>query len=352
MDTTSSPKIRWGIIGCGQIAHDKALPGILNSTNAELVALADPDPARLDRAHAAAPQAGAYARPEELLADDRVQAVYIATPNHMHAPNTIAAAQAGKHVLCEKPMAMNAAEGQAMVDAAAQAGVQLMIAYMTLFNPAYQAAQQVVASGALGELVFVRGRHSYTIQPARISPAASWRLDRTQGGGPLMDVAVYPTMSLRYLTNQRIKNLTATGTTRRLHERTDFDSVVYSFLLEDGTPGVIEGCFTHSSSLIELEGTAGRLELRGHITQAVAGRLDVSVHFPGQRHVGQKASHEIIPEGLPHYYNYLREIEHFSNCIAAGEEPVSSGRRAVAELRVADAVRESLRSGQRIEIEW
>lgn len=350
MDSAPSSKVRWGIIGCGQIAHDKALPGILAAENAALVALADPDPARLERAHAAAPEARTFGRIEDLLADSAAQAVYVATPNNLHAPTAIAAARAGKHVLCEKPMAMDAAEGRAMVDAARDAGVQLMVAYMTLFNPAFEAAQRVVASGMLGELVFVRGRHSYTISPSRISSAAAWRLDPAQGGGPLMDVAVYPTMSLRYLTNQRIKSLSATGATRRLRGRTDYDSVVYTFLLEDGTPGVIEGCFTHGSSLVELEGTEGRLELRDHITQAVSGRLDVSLRLPDQRRVGQRATHEVVPEGLPHFFNYLREIEHFSRCVLTGEEPVSSGRRAVAELEVADAVRESLHSGRRVEI--
>jgi D-xylose 1-dehydrogenase (NADP+, D-xylono-1,5-lactone-forming) len=350
--SSTAPQVRWGIIGCGQIAHDKALPGIQHAANAELVALAEPDPARLERAHAAAPQARTYQRPEDLLADADVQAVYIATPNHLHAEWTIAAARAGKHILCEKPMAMNAAEGADMVAAADRAGVQLMIAYMTLFNPAYQMAKQLVASGALGELVFVRGRHSYPMRLDQLSPAARWRLDPEQGGGPLLDVAVYPTMSLRDLTGQRIQSLAATGAVRRLHELTDCDSVVYTFLLEDGTPGVIEGCFTHTASLIELEGTQGWLALQGHISQGIGGRLEVALRFPGQRGAGQQLTHEVVSEHLPHFYNYLREVEHCSQCILTGEEPVSSGRRAVAELAVADAVRQSLRSGQRVALTW
>ncbi|HEY3111089.1 MAG TPA: Gfo/Idh/MocA family oxidoreductase, partial [Chloroflexota bacterium] len=265
---TEASTVRWGVIGCGQIAYDKAMPGLAAAGNAELVALADPDPARLERAAAAHPQARAYGRVEALLADDAVQAVYVATPNHTHAPLTIRAALAGKHVLVEKPMAMSAAEGREMVAAAERAGVKLMVAYMTLFNPAYEAAKRAVDAGLLGELVFVRGRHSYVIRPDRISSAAAWRLDSVQGGGPLMDVALYPAIALRDLTGQRVKSLTATGTTRVLHGQTEWDSVVFTFLLEDGTPGVVEGCFTHGASLIELEGTRGRLALSGHISQA------------------------------------------------------------------------------------
>jgi predicted dehydrogenase len=343
--------IRWGVIGCGQIAFDKAMPAIGLAENAELVALSDPDATRLERAKGAAPQAIGYASAEALLADPAVDAVYVGTPNYLHAPLTIQAARAGKHILVEKPMAMNADEGQEMVAAARTAGVQFMVAYMSIFNPAYVMAKQIVASGVLGDLVFLRGRHSYPINPQRVSSAAAWRLDRGQGGGPLMDVAVYPIASLRDLIGQRIASLSATGTTRRLHERTDWDSIVFTFLTTEGVPGVIEGCFTHISSLIEVEGTEGRLTLSGHITQAIAGRLEVELRFPGQRGPGQRIVHEVIPEGLPHFHNYLREFEHFSQCIATGAEPISSGRRAVAELVVTDAVRQSIREGRRIELE-
>ena len=91
--------VRWGVIGCGQIAYDKVLmPALTQAANAELVALSDPDQARLERAHATYPEARCYARMEELLADENVQAVYIATPNFLHASQTIAAAAAGKHI--------------------------------------------------------------------------------------------------------------------------------------------------------------------------------------------------------------------------------------------------------------
>src|SRR5262249_27554435 len=158
-----------------------------------LVALSDPEQTRLEQAHATYPEARCYPEMEELLADENVQAVYISTPNFLHAPQTIAAARAGKHILTEKPMTLTAEEGVKMVEAAEQAGVMLMVAYMTLFNPSYQMAKRLVAAGLLGEIVAVRGRHSYVIEPERISPAAVWRLDPQHGGGPLMDVAVYPT---------------------------------------------------------------------------------------------------------------------------------------------------------------
>jgi predicted dehydrogenase len=331
------------------------MPALAAADNCELVTLADPDAERLERCHSEYPRTRPYRDFGELLADQDVQAVYIATPNFMHAEQTVQAAHAGKHVLCEKPMALNAAEGRRMVEAAAQANVQLMVAYMALFNPAYLAAKRAADAGLLGEIVFARGRHSYAIAPERASrPAQAWRLDPERGGGPLMDVGVYSTFTLRELTGQRIRRVSALGTTRRFHEQTNWDSLVFSFLLDDGTPGVIEASFTYGSSLYELEGTRGRLSLAGHVSQRIGGRLDLALRLgTGASATGavtEQSTHEIVPESLPHFYNYQREVEHFSQCVLTGEEPVSSGRKALHELFVTDAVRESIQTGCQVDV--
>jgi predicted dehydrogenase len=101
---------------------------------------------------------------------------------------------------------------------------------------------------------------------------------------------------------------------------------------------------------MELEGTLGRLSLVGHVTQAVEGRLEMERWLPGQRKVAERVVHEVESEGLPHFYNYLAEVEHFGDCIAHDREPVASGRTAVADLMVADAVRESIRTGRRVDL--
>ncbi|MCC6314435.1 MAG: Gfo/Idh/MocA family oxidoreductase, partial [Thermomicrobiales bacterium] len=337
--------VRWGVIGCGQIAYDRAMPALEMAPNCDLVALADPDSERLAKAQGRFAGVAAYATTEALLADDAVQAVYIATPNFMHCDQAIAAAKAGKHVLVEKPMALNAAEGRRMVAAADAAGVKLMAAYMTLFNPAYQAAKRLIETGLLGEIVAMRGRHSYPINPESIYPAAIWRLDPNHGGGPLMDVGVYSIFTLRDLTGKRPRSLSATGTLRRLHGKTQYDSIVASFETEDGTTGVIEANFTFTSSHFEVEGTGGRLALSRHISQLIDGKLEAELRSKQRpRMVSQRIIHEVDPAGLPEFANYLGEVEHFADCIRTGREPISSGQIAVCDLEVADAVRESLRS--------
>ena len=221
---------------------------------------------------------------------------------------------------------------------------------MTLFNPSYQMAKLLVGTGILGEIVSVRGRHSYIIPPENISPAAKWRLDPQYGGGPLMDVAVYSTFTLRELAGLSIDQLSATGTVRCLHGKTEYDTVLYTFLSKEGIPGIVEASFTYGSSYFELEGTQGRLTLTDHITQEALGHLRIEHWLPGQHEVAERITHDIEPKGVPHYYNYLREVEHFSTCIFTNAEPIASGNKALHEMKVVDAVRASLRSGQMVKI--
>ncbi|MGH2561065.1 MAG: Gfo/Idh/MocA family protein [Thermomicrobiales bacterium] len=348
METRS---IRWGIVGCGQIAFDRILPALELASNCETVALFDPDPERLARAHGKVPSAATYPSLAELLADPNVEAVYIATPNHLHSEQTVAAAAAGKHILVEKPMALDAAQGRHMVEAADRAGVKLMVAYMTLFNPIFQAAKRLVDSGALGEIVAMRGRHSYAMRSESLSDANRWRLDPRHGGGPLMDVGVYSIFTLRELTGITPQSLVATGSVRRLHGKTDYDSIVFSYVGRDGTPGVVEASFTFGSSTYELEGTRGRLCLNGHITQLIGGTLEAEL-WPDfrPRRVSERISHEVVPAALPEFYNYLGEVTHFASCILNDTTPLPSGASAITDLDVADAVRDSLRTGTRVEL--
>ncbi len=348
---TESKTLRWGIIGCGQIAHDRILAALDLARNGEVVALFDPDQERVARALLKAPGAATYDTIEGILGDPGVEAVYIATPNHLHAEQTIAAAAAGKHVLVEKPMALDAAQGCEMVEAADRAGVKLMVAYMTLFNPAFQAAKRLVETEALGTIVSARGRHSYRMSPESLSTANTWRLDPHLGGGPLLDVGVYSIFTLRELTGSRPRSVFATGTVKQLQGLTTYDSIIFSYLTDDDTPGVIEANFTFNSSNYELEGTRGRCTLTGHITQLIAGRVDAELWPDAKpRRVSELFSHEVVPAGLPEFANYLGEVEHFADCVANDTEPISSGRIAVGDLAVADAVRESLLTGRRIEV--
>lgn len=178
--------VRWGVLSTAKIARTKVIPALQASDNGTVTAIAgrDPDHARTVADGLGIPRAhGSY---EALLADDGVDAVYIPLPNHLHAEWTIRAAAAGKHVLCEKPLALSAAQATEMVDACARAGVVLMEAFMYRLHPTWQRVLELVRSGRLGRIESVESWFSYhNDDPANIRNIADY------GGGALLDIGCY-----------------------------------------------------------------------------------------------------------------------------------------------------------------
>jgi predicted dehydrogenase len=183
--------LRWGIVGCGDVATRKAGPSFAHTPGAWIVAAAD---TCLERARAFAQQFGparAYGRFEDLLADPEVDAVYLATPPVSHHPQTMLAAAAGKHILCEKPMALNVAQCREMVEACRNHGATLAVAYYRRFWPQTAAIKRIIEAGEIGEVVNARVQvtGSVTREPETVR---AWKLDPTMsGGGFLMDVGCH-----------------------------------------------------------------------------------------------------------------------------------------------------------------
>jgi predicted dehydrogenase len=178
--------LRWGVLSTADIARTKVIPGMLKAERCEVVAIASRDAtqARLVADELGIPIAhGSY---EALLADPTVDVVYIPLPNHLHAEWTIAAARAGKHVLCEKPLAMTAADAERMVEVCAAEGVRLMEAFMYRHHPSWVAVKQMVDAGRIGRLRSVQSWFSYyNDDPTNI------RNIRAAGGGALFDIGCY-----------------------------------------------------------------------------------------------------------------------------------------------------------------
>ncbi len=178
--------LRWGILSTANIGVRKVIPGIRRAGRCEVVAIASRDRERADSAAAELGIARAHGSYEDLLADPDVDAVYVPLPNHLHAEWTIAAARAGKHVLCEKPLAMTATDAERMIRACEAGGVLLMEAFMYRLHPTWEAVREIVASGRIGELRAVQSWFSYfNDDPANI------RNILEAGGGALYDVGCY-----------------------------------------------------------------------------------------------------------------------------------------------------------------
>jgi D-xylose 1-dehydrogenase (NADP+, D-xylono-1,5-lactone-forming) len=186
--TTTHRKIRWGVLGYARIARESVMPAILRADNAELHALASRDASKLAEARTRFPALAKTCQSyEELLRDPAVDAVYIPLPNSLHREWTIRAAEQGKHVLCEKPLALNAAEVREMIAACASHGVQLMEAFMYRYTDRTRQVREVLRSGVLGEVKFVHASFRFLL-----ANPASIKLKPELGGGALHDVGVYP----------------------------------------------------------------------------------------------------------------------------------------------------------------
>jgi predicted dehydrogenase len=180
-------KIRWGILGVAKIATAKVIPAMQRASNAEIAAIASRD---LNKARAAAEQLGipqAYGSYEELLKDASIDAIYNPLPNHLHVLWSIRAAEAGKHVLCEKPIGLSVAETRDLIAARDKAHVKIGEAFMARTHPQWVRAAQIVRAGRIGELRVVSGHFSYfNRDPNNVRNIAE------SGGGAIMDIGCYP----------------------------------------------------------------------------------------------------------------------------------------------------------------
>jgi predicted dehydrogenase len=186
--------VRFGVISTAKIGTQKVIPAMQRSEHCRIVAIASRDPAR---ARAAADALGipkAYGSYAELMADPEIEAVYNPLPNHLHVPISIEAAAAGKHVLCEKPIALSAAEAAKLIEARDRAGVLVQEAFMVRSHPQWLRARELVRTGEIGELRVVQGSFSYmNLDPLNVRNQAGI------GGGGLYDIGCYPIVTARFL---------------------------------------------------------------------------------------------------------------------------------------------------------
>jgi predicted dehydrogenase len=187
-------RVAWGVISTAKIGTEKVIPAMQRSERCRIDAIASRDLATAKRVAAELGIPRAYGSYEELLADPAIEAIYNPLPNHLHVPWSIRALEAGKHVLCEKPVAMNAAEAQTLVAARDRTGRLVAEAFMVRQNPQWQRARELARSGALGEVRAIQTMFTYhLLDPANVRNQAEI------GGGGLMDIGCYAILTARYI---------------------------------------------------------------------------------------------------------------------------------------------------------
>ena len=185
-------KVRWGILGVAKIATTRVIPAMQQGECAEIVGIASRDRAKAEEAARQLGIPKAYGSYREMLADPEIEAVYNPLPNHLHVPWSIRAAEAGKHVLCEKPIGMNAAEARQLIAARDRTGVVMGEAFMVQAHPQWLRIVELVRSGRIGQLRSAIGAFSfYNVDPANV------RNVREYGGGGVMDIGCYPIKTSR-----------------------------------------------------------------------------------------------------------------------------------------------------------
>jgi predicted dehydrogenase len=327
---SASGVLRWGILSTASIGIKKVIPGIQKADRCEVVAISSRDG---DVARAAAERLGipkAHGSYEELLADPDVDAVYIPLPNHLHAEWTIAAARAGKHVLCEKPLAMNAAEAQTMVDASSSAGVRLMEAFMYRLHPSWEAVRELVESGRIGRLRAVQSWFSYfNDDPANIRNIARF------GGGAMMDIGCYSVNISRMLFGAEPDRVEA-SVTRDSDTAVD---VLTSAILGFGDDVATFTCSTRAEpdQRVHVYGTQGRISLGIPFNIPIDLPTEVFVTSGGDPPVSP-ATETLTFEPAD---QYTIQAGRFARAVLDDEPVPIPPEDAVANMRVIEAILEA-----------
>lgn len=326
-------KLRWGILGCANIAKGSVIPGIQQSQSGEVIAIASRDGQKASETAAKLNIPVAYGSYEQLLADPDVDAVYIPLPNHLHKEWTIKAAEAGKHVLCEKPLALTAAEATEMVDACAWAGVHFAEAFMYRHHPRYQQILDVIQSGEIGELRGIHSTFTFNASGAK----GNVRFHREMGGGSIYDIGCYPISVARLIMGVEPEAVTVQAFFSPEHGNVD---MMASGLLE--FPGHVALTFdcamwAASRNTLEILGTTGRIE----VPSAFVSRPDGSSNF----YVITSERREVE---VPQINQYSAQADEFAAVVLDGAMPKFTSQDAIANMRVIDACLQSAERRERV----
>jgi predicted dehydrogenase len=322
-------KVRWGVLSTANIATEKVLPAMQQGTYCDITAIASRS---LEKARAAATQLGipkAYGSYEELLADPEIEVIYNPLPNNLHVPWSIKALQAGKHVLCEKPIALTAAEAQALVDAARQyPHLKVMEAFMYRFHPQWQRARQLVREGKIGALRTIQSFFSYYLDdPHNIRNRAE------SGGGGMLDIGCYTISLARYIFDAE---------PQRTFGIVEYDPQLKVDRLASGVLDFGRGTATFTCGTlltpyqrVNIFGTEGRVE------------IEIPFNAPHDRpcKIWLEQGDEIEEILLDTCNQYTLQGDQFSQAVLNDTEVPTPLEDAVANMKVIEAVFRSAKSG-------
>ena len=324
----NSRKVRYAVVGLGWFAQATALPGFSNSENSELVALVSDDPLKLEQIgnQYNIQRTYSYEQYDDCLNSGEVDAVYIALPNHLHREYSVRAAQAGIHILCEKPMAVTVDECKTMIQAAKDSNVKLMIAYRLHFEAANMQAVEAAQSGKLGELRIFNSVFTQQTEAGNI------RLDKGKGGGTLDDIGIYCINAARYLFQAEpieVFAISANNGETRFQEVDEMTSAVLRFPNDRLATFIVSFGATKVSNY-QVIGTKG--DLRVEQAYSTHGNIQHTLTIEGEKQEQSFISNNQM----------AAQFVYFSDCILQNKEPEPSGEEGLIDVQIIRALDQAI----------
>lgn len=339
--------VKWALIGAGRHPILRVAPAFQSVANGELIGVWSHTRANAESLARQEKIPRVYDTIPDVLADADVDAVFISTPNSLHAEHTIAAAQAGKHVLVEKPMAVSSTDARSMVRASVDNQVLLGVAFHLRHHPAHQQARQIISSGAVGDILYATGQfvlHSFAPSAIASSP---WKSDPAMmgGGGALMGMGVHVIDILTHLIGDRVVEVSAM-TDGQIEEK-PLDSFTVALLRFARGATATMTCsnrFPFSRNDLVLYGSQGRIICTDTVNMPGLGNLEVMLPHLSTGTETQMYSY-------PAWDNFANELEAFSQAVEGNGEFHALGDEAVHSVEVSDAILTSRRTGKVVGID-
>ncbi|HJW10455.1 MAG TPA: Gfo/Idh/MocA family oxidoreductase [Albitalea sp.] len=331
--------LRWGILGDALIARDHFIPALRGARDGRVLAIASRDAEKARRTAQAFDIPRHYGSYDALLADPEIEAVYNPLPNHLHVAWSIKAAQAGKHVLCEKPLALSAADAAALIDARDRHGVLIQEGFMILAHPQWQRARELVAGGRIGELRAVQSFFSYYLaDPANVRNQADI------GGGGLYDVGCYAVAVSRHLFGEEPLRVAAALEIDPGLRTDRLSSAILEF--PSGHASFTCGTQLAPYQSVQLVGSSARLSLDTPFT-APAGQRALRIRIDDSTVLGEAAE---SVEAMPAVDQFTLQADAFADAVRGRRPPLVTLESSLANMRVIDALFEAARSGRWISV--
>lgn len=329
--------IKWGILSTANIARKALIPAIQLAHNAEVSAISSQSGSQDHIANEFGIEKS-YSSYEQLLEDDNIDAVYIPLPNSYHKKWVIAAAKKGKHVLCEKPAALNVKETIEMVEACTKNNVLFMEAFMYQFHPQHTRVKSMISEGVIGAIKLVRSSFSFPIDIT----SNNIRLNRQLGGGSIYDVGCYPIHASRLILDEEPEQVYVTG---MVPEHLGIDTNAQGIIsFPNGVQALFDSSFEQPfKNSYEIVGTKGAIEV------PFAFRPDAN---PNGGVVRLKSTNgQVIKEETFVANQYQLQVEHFSDCIFNKKLPSYSAESTIHNMRAIEACYQSLKENRPIKLQ-